>query len=779
MAQIIHVGSGSGEKRVNVIFLHGLGGDPRMTWQHGADDQSFWPRWLVDDVKGLNVYSVGYESPISRLAGTAMHLTDRANNVLSRILATTELREGQLIFIGHSLGGLVIKQLFRTAESRARYDAEAARLIDRVEKVGFLATPHSGADLARWGDRLRILVRPSAATICLVRNDPNLRDLNLWYRDWANERQMSHLTLTETDPIRILGTIVKPDSGDAGLANSRPVSIAADHFTICKPADRDHDTYVLVREFIENRFERPKTATEEKLDSLPDVLVAKLVAALHERGDTTNAKNAGVSPEAVIRLAQRINADIDDFDQALLELERAVGVAVEVAEEGRRGSNAGDIVDEALRRIAEKSADGRFDEAAAEADIALVQWEREERERRDTAVAGGIKLLEAGLKQDILRRDPVSAAKRIERIVALEHPDDRAARFAAMRKRQDEWYESGRDKGLNFDLLVSIEAARLLLVSADGSDETGTALNDLGASLYELGQRESDTARLEEAVETFRAALFERTRERAPLEWAGTQNNLGATLQSLGKRASGTALLEQVVEAYRAALEVLTRERLPLEWAMTQNNLGNALHDFGERESGTARLEQAVEAYRAALLEYTRERVPRDWAMTQNNLGNTLRALGEREGGTARLEQAVEACRAALLERTRERRPLSWAMTQNNLGNALGLLGERESGTARLEEAVEAFRAALLERTREHVPLDWAATQNNLGNVLQTLGGREREGGKARLEQAVEAYRAALLERTRERVPLWHDQTQKNLARALKVLERRRKEGAS
>ena len=81
----------------------------------------------------------------------------------------------------------------------------------------------------------------------------------------------------------------------------------------------------------------------------------------------------------------------------------------------------------------------------------------------------------------------------------------------------------------------------------------------------------------------------------------------------LCERQGGTAKLEEAVAAYRAALEE-TRERVPLGWAMTQNNLGNALRALGERESGTARLEEAVAAYRAALQERTRERVPLNWA---------------------------------------------------------------------------------------------------------------------------------------------------------------------
>ena len=64
--------------------------------------------------------------------------------------------------------------------------------------------------------------------------------------------------------------------------------------------------------------------------------------------------------------------------------------------------------------------------------------------------------------------------------------------------------------------------------------------HNLGTALWTLGERESETARLEEAVN--RDALLERTRERVPLQWAMTQNNLGTALQTLGERESGTYL---------------------------------------------------------------------------------------------------------------------------------------------------------------------------------------------------------------------------------------------
>ena len=60
----------------------------------------------------------------------------------------------------------------------------------------------------------------------------------------------------------------------------------------------------------------------------------------------------------------------------------------------------------------------------------------------------------------------------------------------------------------------------------------------------------------------YRAALQERTRERTPLDWAASENNLANALTTLGERESGTAELEEAVAAYRAALEEWTRERI-------------------------------------------------------------------------------------------------------------------------------------------------------------------------------------------------------------------------
>jgi tetratricopeptide (TPR) repeat protein len=132
-----------------------------------------------------------------------------------------------------------------------------------------------------------------------------------------------------------------------------------------------------------------------------------------------------------------------------------------------------------------------------------------------------------------------------------------------------------------------------------------------------------------------------------PLQWAMIQNNLGTTLFRLGEHESGTARLEEAVTAHREALKVNTHERAPLKWALTEMNLGNALCALGRLESGTKRLEEAVAAYREALQELTRARVPLDWAKSTGNQGAALTLLAERRGDAEMAKLAIQQIEAA------------------------------------------------------------------------------------------------------------------------------------
>jgi tetratricopeptide (TPR) repeat protein len=488
----------------------------------------------------------------------------------------------------------------------------------------------------------------------------------------------------------------------------------------------------------------PMIGSHIEVHCLSEEDIKRVIDELVRQGVVKRADDVGIETSVIVSLAARLKPTQKlDLAQAVVEVSQAVDIAINVAKEGSKGSSE-QLVDEVLKRVAEKTKANDPEGATREAEDGFARWEKQEAERRASALASGAALLEAALKTDLLRFDAAAAAGRVEKIASLQHGDDPKALFEAVLARQDQFRVEGSDKGVNFSLQVAIAIARREVALALGPDQHGAALDYLGIALLELGERESGTQRLEEAVAAFRAALQEYTRERVPLDWARTQMNLGNALAGLGEREIGTEKLEQAVEAYREAVKELTREQVPLDWAQTQDNLGNVLTILGERETGTEELEQAVQAYRAALEERTRERAPLDWAVTQNNLGTALGALGERESGTARIEEAVAAYGAALKERKRERVPLQWAETQNNLGDALMALGERERGTSRLEQAVTAYGEALKETTRERVPLEWAATLGNQGVAMTRIADRTNNGTLAEtaLKQIEAAYDA-------------------------------------
>jgi hypothetical protein len=96
-----------------------------------------------------------------------------------------------------------------------------------------------------------------------------------------------------------------------------------------------------------------------------------------------------------------------------------------------------------------------------------------------------------------------------------------------------------------------LEAAKLFAQAAGyvpGGDtnERGRYLVRQANAFY----RQGDNAALRSSVEAYGRALSEYSRSQAPLDWAGTQNDLGSALARLGERESGTARLEEAARPF-------------------------------------------------------------------------------------------------------------------------------------------------------------------------------------------------------------------------------------
>lgn len=328
--------------------------------------------------------------------------------------------------------------------------------------------------------------------------------------------------------------------------------------------------------------------------------------------------------------------------------------------------------------------------------------------------------------------------------------------------------ESGTDL-----LEQAVKAHRSVLkATLTYSDEWAVAQSNIGNTLRAIGERRSDVSNFEAALEAFQAALKVHTKAHNPYNWASVKNNMGITFWRLAERDGKNESFKAAVSTFLDVLEFRTRGRDSYEWAMTQNNLGNTLASWGQAETSPLKLKQAVLALSQALIGRPRRDFPLLWAMTKSDLGNTLQLLGQRELGVRRIRAAVSALRESLQERTVERSPFDWARTQDNLSIALHLLGKRTGSVTVLRDAVKAAKDSLLERPQSLVPLEWANSQNSLGAALWTLG--ETTNEVEVLDQALEAFRAALAEWTEKRVPFGWAGLQMNIGGVLYTIAEQR-----
>jgi tetratricopeptide (TPR) repeat protein len=245
---------GVGGPHADVIFVHGLGGGPFTTWQHDRKKQEdSWPYWLAAELPEVTVHTLDYEVSASNWFGRAMPLTHRATNVLD-LLATKHVGCRPIVFVCHSLGGLLVKKLLQRA--MAQQDANWPPIAAQTRAVVFLATPHLGADLALWASRLGLLLRSSPAIRGLVAHAPDLTELHEWYQNNARRLGIKTISYYETyktnylmllpfirnlpfiGPLPTTVQVVATGDANPGIEGVTPVPLDADHITICKPGSK-------------------------------------------------------------------------------------------------------------------------------------------------------------------------------------------------------------------------------------------------------------------------------------------------------------------------------------------------------------------------------------------------------------------------------------------------------------------------------------------------------------------------------------------------------------
>ncbi|WAN69851.1 hypothetical protein BJP36_37800 [Moorena producens JHB] len=230
----------------DVVFVHGLGGNAISTWHPKGkqDDDDFWPVWLGNDQLGLNIWSFGYDAEGTHWKNnSSMPLFDQASNLLD-CLDIHDLGKRPLVFITHSLGGLLVKKMLSSALT---FQKQA--ILKQTKGIVFLATPHTGSHLANLIDNIGVLAQTTVSVKELKAHHPQLRELNEWYRENVRSLGIATKVYYETQPVKGI-LVVDPDSANPGIEKVKPVALANNHIDLCKPESKNSQVYLGVKKFI-------------------------------------------------------------------------------------------------------------------------------------------------------------------------------------------------------------------------------------------------------------------------------------------------------------------------------------------------------------------------------------------------------------------------------------------------------------------------------------------------------------------------------------------------
>uniref|UniRef100_A0A8I5U5G4 Protein SERAC1 n=1 Tax=Pongo abelii TaxID=9601 RepID=A0A8I5U5G4_PONAB len=204
--------------KADVLFIHGLMGAAFKTWRQQDSEQAViekpmededryttcWPKtWLAKDCPALRIISVEYDTSLSdwraRCPMERKSIAFRSNELLRKLRAAG-VGDRPVVWISHSMGGLLVKKMLLEASAKP----EMSTVINNTRGIIFYSVPHHGSRLAEYSVNIRYLLFPSLE--------------------------------------------VKELSKDLGIGDLIPVDV--NHLNICKPKKKDAFLYQRTLQFI-------------------------------------------------------------------------------------------------------------------------------------------------------------------------------------------------------------------------------------------------------------------------------------------------------------------------------------------------------------------------------------------------------------------------------------------------------------------------------------------------------------------------------------------------
>ncbi|KAF4893329.1 Protein SERAC1 [Colletotrichum fructicola] len=243
--------SPDGDVLVDIVFVHGLTGNREKTWTaHGATEP--WPKMLLPaEIPDARILTFGYDADVVNLKDVVS--TNRIANHswklltdLARVRENDETNNRPIIFVCHSLGGLVCEDALVT--SRYRPNGHLQAIVNSTRGIVFLGTPHHGAGLAIWADHflkwISIFKQTNKSIVKTLRRDSEvlarIQDSFHTIIQSRNRDTNTSIEITcffEELPIPGVGLVVPQDS--AVIPGYIPIGIHSNHQDMARFANGD------------------------------------------------------------------------------------------------------------------------------------------------------------------------------------------------------------------------------------------------------------------------------------------------------------------------------------------------------------------------------------------------------------------------------------------------------------------------------------------------------------------------------------------------------------
>ncbi|KAJ6143763.1 hypothetical protein N7471_003216 [Penicillium samsonianum] len=237
---------GPDDGNVDIIFIHGLTGDRDATWT-ARDATDPWPKTLLPPIiPTARVLAFGYDANVADWKGVVSQsrIANHAWNLLTALSTYREndgTNERPIIFVCHSLGGLVCEDALFTSNQRP--ERHLRDILHSTRGIIFLGTPHHGAGLARWAEALSRsigLVKKTNSEIVgvLKRDSEVLARIQDGFHTMVKARSTQSLPPIEITcfyeemPLPGVGLVVPQDS--AILPGYIPIGIHGNHMDMTK-----------------------------------------------------------------------------------------------------------------------------------------------------------------------------------------------------------------------------------------------------------------------------------------------------------------------------------------------------------------------------------------------------------------------------------------------------------------------------------------------------------------------------------------------------------------